>query len=108
MVFVRYPTQYKGYVKYRGHHNGGMTKIESHNVEFFEDEFPTIGEVKKNVELFVLQWDIQPSFVRRRIWILTNSSKVVCLPYPKRMGETCPPWRMRFIVDLLYMKKVNL
>ena len=39
-----------------------MTEIDSRNVDFLEDEFPTIGEVKKDVELFELQQNIQPSF----------------------------------------------
>ena len=44
--------------------------------------------------------------MRGKIWILTMSSKMVCLLYPKGMGETCR--RMRFVLDLLYMRKVNL
>ena len=32
-----------------------MTEIDSRNVDFREDEFLTIGEVKKDVELFELQ-----------------------------------------------------
>ena len=47
---------------YGKHTNGGMTEIDSHNVDFLEDEFPTISEVKKDVELFELQQNIQPSF----------------------------------------------
>ena len=62
MVFIRYPAQSKGYVMYGEHPNGGMTEIDSRNVDFLEDEFSTIGEVKKDVELFELQPDIQPSF----------------------------------------------
>jgi len=46
--------------------------------------------------------------MRGRIWILTKSPKMVCLPYPKGMGETYLPGRMRFIIDLLCMRKVNL
>jgi len=62
MVFIRYPAQAKGYVMYGEHTNGGMTEIDSHNVDFLEDEFPTVGEVRKDVQLFELQQDIQPSF----------------------------------------------
>ena len=47
---------------YREHPNGGMEKIDSRNVGFLKDEFPTIGKVKKDVELFELQQNIQPSF----------------------------------------------
>ena len=62
MMFIRYPAQFKGYVMYGEHPNGGMIKIDSRNVDFLEDEFPTIGEVKKDVKLFELQQNIQPSF----------------------------------------------
>ena len=58
MVFIRYPVQSKGYVMYGEYPNGGMTEIDSRNVDFFKDEFPTIGEVKKYVELFELQQNI--------------------------------------------------
>jgi len=45
--------------------------------------------------------------MRGRIWILTKTPKTVCLPYLKGMGETCLTRRMRFVLDLLYMRKVN-
>jgi len=50
---------------YGEHPDGGMTEINSHKVDFLEDEFPTIGEIKKDVELFELQIDIQPPFGER-------------------------------------------
>jgi len=52
----------KGYVIHGENPNGGMTEIDSRNLDFLEDEFSTISEVKKNVELFELKQDIQPSF----------------------------------------------
>jgi len=54
MVFIRYLAQSKGYVMYGEHPNGGMIDIDSCNVDFLEDEFSTIGEIKKDVELFEL------------------------------------------------------
>jgi len=39
---------------YREHLNGSMTAIDSRNVNFLEDEFSNIGEVKKDVKLFEL------------------------------------------------------
>jgi len=54
MVFIRYPTEYKGYVMYGEHPNCGITKIDSYSVDFLEDEFPTISKIKKDVELFEL------------------------------------------------------
>lgn len=58
MVFIRYPDHSKGYVMYGEHPNGGMTEVDSRNVNFLEDEFPSIGEIKKDLELYELQ---QPS-----------------------------------------------
>ena len=38
-----------------------MTEIESRNVNFLEDEFPSISEIKKDLEFYELQQDLQPS-----------------------------------------------
>ena len=54
MVFIRYPAQFKGYMMYGEHPSGGMIEIDFRNVNFLENEFPTIGEVKQDVELFEL------------------------------------------------------
>jgi len=48
MVFIRYPAYAKGYVMYEEHPNGGIIEIESLNVDLLEDEFPSIGEIKKD------------------------------------------------------------
>jgi len=55
MVFMRYFAHFKGHVMCGKHPNGGMKKIDSRNVDFLEDEFPSIGEIKKNIELYGLQ-----------------------------------------------------
>ena len=39
------------------HPNGSMMERDSHNVEFLEDEFPSVGEIKKDLKLFELQQD---------------------------------------------------
>jgi len=49
MVFIRYPEHSKGYVMYGEHRNGGMKEVDSRNVDFLEDEFPSISEVKKDL-----------------------------------------------------------
>jgi len=38
-----------------------MIEIESQNVDFLEDELPSVGEIKKDLELYELQQDLQPS-----------------------------------------------
>ena len=37
-MFIEYP-------------NGGMTELASRNIDFLEDQFPEIGEVKNDLEL---------------------------------------------------------
>ena len=46
---------------YGEHRNSGLTEIESRIVDFLEDEFLSIGGIKKNFELYELQQDVQPS-----------------------------------------------
>ena len=75
MVFIRYPTHSKGYVIYGEDPNGGM-RIESRNVNFLEDEFLSIGEIKKNLELYELQQDLQPS--------LGDLARIQILPLTER------------------------
>ena len=43
-IFIRYSDSSKGYVMYGEHPNGGMTKIESHDIDFIETDFPSIGD----------------------------------------------------------------
>lgn len=61
MVFIKYLKHSKGFVMYREHLNGGMTKIKSYNVDFLEDKFTSIAEIKKELDLYELEEDIQPS-----------------------------------------------
>jgi len=46
MVFIKYPEHSKGYIMLGEHPNGGMIEVDSHNINFLEDEFPSIGEIK--------------------------------------------------------------
>jgi transposase InsO family protein len=48
MVFIRYSEHSKGYVMYGEHPDGGMKEVDSRNVDLLEDEFPSLGEVKKD------------------------------------------------------------
>ena len=50
---------------YGEHHTGGMTEVDSCNVEFLEDEFPSIGEIKNDLALFELPLDDQLSLSER-------------------------------------------
>jgi len=43
---------------YGEHPNSGMKELDSRNVEFLEDEFPSIGEAKKDSSLYELQQDV--------------------------------------------------
>ena len=46
---------------YGEHSNDGMEEVDSRNVDFLEDEFPSIGEVKKDSQLYELQQDLSLS-----------------------------------------------
>jgi len=52
MIFIRYPAHSKGYVMYGEHPTGRMIEIEFRNIDFLEDEFLSIGEIKKDLELY--------------------------------------------------------
>ena len=47
----------KGYVGCVEHPNGGVMEVDSYNVDFLKDEFPSIGKIKKDVQLFELHHD---------------------------------------------------
>jgi len=87
MVFIRYPTHSKGYMTYREKRNGSMTEIKSYNVGFLENEFPSIGKIKKHLELYELQQDLQP-FVSEGEDL--NSSQVTEDVEPVQGNELCP------------------
>ena len=40
---------------YKKHPNSGMTEINSHNVDFLENEFLSTSEIKKDLKLYELQ-----------------------------------------------------
>jgi len=42
---------------YGEHPNGGMTEVDLRNVNFPEDEFPSIGEIKTDLALYELPLD---------------------------------------------------
>lgn len=46
--------------------------------------------------------------VRRKIWILTKSLRILYFPYPTGMGEACLLKRMMFVLNLQYLRRVNL
>jgi len=73
-VFIRYPASSKGYVMYGEHPSGGLTEIESRDVEFLEDEFPRIGEVDKDSQLYELQEEVP--FVSGRIPAVSGSEPI--------------------------------
>ncbi|KAL0404450.1 UNVERIFIED_CONTAM: hypothetical protein Sradi_2085800 [Sesamum radiatum] len=55
LIFIRYCEHSKGYVMYGEHPDKGMTEIESRDVDFLEEDFPSISEVKENLELYELR-----------------------------------------------------
>jgi len=51
-IFIRYSEHSKGYVLIGEQTDGRVTEIESRDVDFIEDEFPTRGEVERNLEFY--------------------------------------------------------
>ena len=49
MVYIRYSEHSKGYVMYGEHPNSGMMKVDFENVDFLEDVFSSLGELKKDL-----------------------------------------------------------
>jgi hypothetical protein len=56
-IFIRYFDSSKGYVMYDEHPNGGMTEIESRNIDFIETDFPNIGDANRDLDLYELEED---------------------------------------------------
>jgi len=54
MVFIRYSEHSTGYIMYGERPDSDMTKVDFENVDFLEDEFSSLGEVKKDSQLSVL------------------------------------------------------
>jgi len=52
MVFIRYSGHSKEYVMYGEHPSGGMTEVDSRNVEYLEDEFLSISKIKQDTTLY--------------------------------------------------------
>ena len=50
-IFIRYSEHSKGYVLIGEQSDGSVTEIESRDVDFIEDEFPSRGEVDRSLEL---------------------------------------------------------
>jgi hypothetical protein len=56
-IFIRYSDSSKGYIMYGEHPNGGMTEIESHDIDFIETDFPSIGDANRDLNLYELEED---------------------------------------------------
>uniref|UniRef100_A0A2N9F135 CCHC-type domain-containing protein n=1 Tax=Fagus sylvatica TaxID=28930 RepID=A0A2N9F135_FAGSY len=56
-IFIRYSDSSKGYVMYGEHPNGGMTEIESRDIDFIETDFPSIGDANRDLDLYELEED---------------------------------------------------
>ena len=42
---------------YGKHPNGGMTEIESHDIDFIDTDFPSIGDANRDLDLYKLEED---------------------------------------------------
>ncbi|KAL0401660.1 UNVERIFIED_CONTAM: hypothetical protein Slati_4195900 [Sesamum latifolium] len=46
LIFIRYCEHSEGYVMYGEHPDRGMIEVESRDIDFFEEDFSSISEVK--------------------------------------------------------------
>ena len=56
-VFIIYSEASKGYMMLGEHPDRGMIEVVSKDMEFIEYEFSSIGEIRKDLELYELQED---------------------------------------------------
>ena len=54
-TFIRYPEGSKGYVMFGERPDGGKAEVDSHNVDFIENDFPSIGDVNESLDLYELE-----------------------------------------------------
>jgi len=61
-ILIRYSESSKGYVMYGEHPDGGMTEVESRDIDFLENDYPTTGDAKRDLDLYELEdaEDVQP------------------------------------------------
>ena len=51
-TFIRYPEGSEGYVMFSEHPDGGKTEVDSHDADFIENDFPSIGDVNESLDLY--------------------------------------------------------
>ena len=54
-TFIRYPEGSKGYVMFGEHPDGGKTEVDSCDVDFIENDFPSIGDFNESLDLYDLE-----------------------------------------------------
>ena len=54
-TFIRYPQGSKGYVIFGEHLDGGKNEVDSHDVDFIENDFPSIDDVNESLYLYELE-----------------------------------------------------
>ena len=54
-TFIRYPQGSKGYVIFGEHLDGGKTEVNSHDIDFIENDFPSIDDVNESLYLYELE-----------------------------------------------------
>uniref|UniRef100_A0A2N9HSX5 Reverse transcriptase Ty1/copia-type domain-containing protein n=1 Tax=Fagus sylvatica TaxID=28930 RepID=A0A2N9HSX5_FAGSY len=61
---------------YGEHPNGGMTEIESRDIDFIETDFPSIGNANRDLDLYELEEDEWHLTIFKRGWGISSSSYV--------------------------------
>ena len=55
LTFIMYPRGSKGYVMFGEHPDGEKTKVDSYDVDFIKNDFPSVGNVNESLDLYELE-----------------------------------------------------
>ena len=71
------------------HPDGGKTEVDSHDVDFIENDFPSIGDVNESLDLYELE---EPSglFVVDRIRVCTQAHNTITKRLLSNPRQTAP------------------
>ena len=76
-IFIRYTEHFKGYVFISDHEDGTITELESLNATFFEDNFPCISEIDKDLHLYEMMDPNIRSTPKQQLMFEPNGSELV-------------------------------
>ena len=77
-IFIRYSKHFKRYVVFIGKHEDGIvTKLESRDVTFLEDDFPCTWEIDKDLHLYEMMNPNIRFTLEQQLMLDSSGSKLV-------------------------------